>query len=170
MDRRTTKSSIGFKNPDQQSHWLLTFLSSLRIRSSTTSRLDMAISKNRTIRRRRSRRNKAVRNWFNRRNKRQCNNPKCKISARTTKTLWQKYSAPITKARGLSITTNPEERWTTQTTQSMGRTLHREDSNMIRHIRVDDSRWNASEEYLVYQPTQKIIQLVQHIVLKLQEK
>ena len=66
--------------------------------------------------------------------------------------------------------TNPEERWTTQTTQSMGRTLHREDNNRTRHIRVNDSRRNTSEEYLAYQPTQKILQLVQHIVLKLQEK
>ena len=159
MDRWITKSSMGSKNPDQQSNWILTVLSGLWIRGSTTSWLNIAISKNRTIWRRQSRRNKAVRNWFNRRNKRQCNHTKCKISARVTKTLWQKYSTPITKARGLSTTTNPEERWTTQTTQSMGRTLHREDSNRTRHIRVDDSRWNTCKEHLAYQPAQKILQL-----------
>jgi hypothetical protein len=78
---------------------ILTIFSSLRIRSNTNSGLTMEISKNRTIRKGRSRRSKEFRNWHTWRSQRQRNHTKRQISTRIKKTLRQKQATAFFETR-----------------------------------------------------------------------
>ena len=102
MDWRITKSSMGATNSNKQSNRPFTLLPSLRIRSRTACRLDLDITKDRTIRWRRSRTNKKIRTRQLRRSQSKCYPPISQIPTRFKAALQQKYPSSITTSWRLS--------------------------------------------------------------------
>jgi hypothetical protein len=72
MDWGITQSSMGALHSSKQSNWILTFFSSIWIRSHATSRFDLDIPKNRAIRGGRSRTHMKIRTWQNKRGQDKC--------------------------------------------------------------------------------------------------
>jgi hypothetical protein len=166
MDRRVTKGSLGTTHPSQQSNRILTFLPSIRIRSSPLSRLDMDITPNRTIWRRRSRTYSKAWTRQYRRSQGQCHVTICPVSPRAEVSLWQKHPSSHFSNRRLGTTMDTKVWWTTQTTQPMGRSFHHIKSYPIRFIWINDQRWRTCQELVEYRSITKISCLKRNSVHK----
>ena len=127
---------MGATDSNKQSHRILTFLPGVRIRSSTTRRLDLDVTKDRTIRRRRSRTHPKIRTRQYRRSQSKRYPAISKIPPRTKAPLQQEYSVSIITSRRLSTKKNTKNRRTPQTTQSIGRSFYRRKSHRTRHIKA----------------------------------
>ena len=136
MDRRITQSCMGAKDSNKQSHRILTFLLGIRIRSRTTLRPDLDVTKDRTIRRRRSRTHLKIRTRQHRRSQSKRYPAISEIPPRTKAPLQQEYTVSIITSQRPSTKKNTENRRTTQTTQSMGRSFYRRKSHRTRHIQA----------------------------------
>ena len=150
---------MGATNSNKQSHRVLTFLPGLWIRSSTTCRLDLDVTKDRAIWRRRSRTHPKIRTRHHRRSQSKCYLSISKIPPRFRMPLQQEYLASITSNRRLSTKKNTKNRRTPQTTQSMGRTFYCHKSHRTGHVQANDWRWKRSQQYMAHQPTKKILRM-----------
>ena len=95
---KITQGRMGATDSNKQSHRILTFLPGLRIRSRTTCRLDLDVTKDRTIWRRRSRTHPKIRTRQYRRSQSKC----YPSSARYLQGLRRHYNKN-TQSRSLQI-------------------------------------------------------------------
>ena len=111
MDWRITQSSMGATNSNKQSHRILAFLPSLRIRSRTTYWLDLDVTMDRTIWRR-SRTHPKIRTWQYRRSQSKHYPAISEIPPRTKAPLQQEYPVSIVTSRRPSTKKNTKNRRT----------------------------------------------------------
>ena len=150
---------MGATNSNKQIHRILAFLPSLRIRSRTTFRLDLDVTKDKTIRQRRSRTHPKIRTRQHRRSQSKCYPAISKIPPRTKAPLQQEYPVSIITSRRPSTKKNTKNQRTPQTTQSMGRSFYCLKSHWTRHVQVNNWRWERSQQYMAHQPTKKILRM-----------
>ena len=136
MDQIITQSCMGATDSNKQSHRILTFLHGIRIRSHTTRRPDLDITKDRTIQRRRSRTHLEIRTRRYGRSQSKCYPSISQIPPRFKTPLQQEYSASIITSQRLSTKKNTKNRQAPQTTQSMGRPFYHRKSHRTRHIQA----------------------------------
>ena len=127
---------MGAIDSNKQSHRILTFLPGIQIRSRTTHRPDMDVTKDRTIRRRRSRTHPKIRTRQHRRSQSKRYPAINEIPPRTKTPLQQEYTVSIITSRRPSTKKNTKNRRTPQTTQSMERSFYYRKSHRTRHIQA----------------------------------
>jgi hypothetical protein len=112
VDWRIAQNSLGATHSSKQSNRVLAFLPSPWVRSRATSRLDLDIPKNQTIRGGRSRTHAKIRNRQYRRNQSKRNHSVSSIPPRFKTPLQQKYSVSLSSSRRPSTIKNTKNWWT----------------------------------------------------------
>jgi hypothetical protein len=141
---KSCSNCLGAMNSSKQSYRILTFFPSLRIRSCITYRPDLDITKDWAIRWRRSQTHPKTRIGQYIRSQGQHHLTVSSLPAKFKTPLRQKYLTLFYPSRGPSVLKNTKGRWTSQTTQPMGRPFHRRQGHQTRNIGADNQRRDTS--------------------------